>query len=310
VERRVELTRQIVPKVSAFCAAIAIEADTEALTAAATCFAIMYWADSLADRGDVAMTKAIQSLTAAVPEDSMPSQQMVMQARLAALQHLELLLPTLSRPDDTPHLIEHPCLAFLRHGAATRRLSQRYLQMDPDSFWSAHADEFAMHTITNIQTAGTVALMYALYRQFDPTLPSVATLLNDPQLAQLYSLIDAGQRVFDDAGDWEIDRGGSDWNGFHLNLFNQPDAAMLFAYLRLAGIVDVQLASNLVHEFQAQTPESRTAIVRFFAATIRKQVVGLPFEVQHKYARALILFKRIVESGYVNCLGDVALADS
>jgi hypothetical protein len=308
------ILREIAPKTIALCATVALEVEELAsLTAANLCFGLIYFADSMADRGDAPMAHAIELLieryaaagqleVAAARRAGLPQ---AVRDRLSALDALEPQLALLSRPEDLA-LARFPLANILRHGSQTRLLSQAYLAA-PGDFWERHGAPFVEHTITNITLAGITGLVYALYRKADASLPALARVFDEPALlAALDQQGNGALRIFDDVGDQQIDRGDTAWNGFHLNMFHEIPEAALDAFLLRAGVVEPQARAALRAAFQAR-PRDDAAIVGAFAELVRQSVAGLPAEIWRQHGLFMTLAKRFIESGYVNAIGDIAL---
>jgi hypothetical protein len=308
------IMREIAPKTIALCATVALEIEDPAtLTAANLCFGLIYFADSLADRGDVAMASAIQlvldgyttsgrlevapALRAGLPQ--------AVRDRLHALDALEPQLELLSRPDDRARA-RFPLANILIHGTQTRILSQAYLAA-PADFWARYGTRFVKHTVANITLAGITGLVYALYRKADEQLPSLESVFQEPLITEALNRQGNGAlRIFDDVGDQLIDRGDTAWNGFHLNMFHEVPEAMLEQFLRSAGVTDPQAMGALMQTFQAR-PRDDAAIVSAFAELARQSLTQLPDAIWQRHAVFLTLAKRFIESGYVNAMGDIAL---
>jgi hypothetical protein len=332
-----ELISQIAPKTVALCSAVAAEIDDiTRLTAATVCFGLIYWADGAMDRGDDAMAEAISFLgvehemqCSATHEECAPAprgQQHALQyaverlpavpaesvqIRLAALSQVEHYIACLSRPEDAPFLMQAAIVTTLRHGLATRALSHQYLHTAASDFWSTYADTYVFHTITNIQLTSITAVLYALYRHEYPELPTVSDVFDDPALqAVLVGPANAALRIFDDVGDQDIDLGETAWNRFHLNIFNHSDLRSIRAFLRFADITDESIVETAIAAFQSNSQEGDACIVRIFADLIRNRIAALPTQTWSRYDLFLVLTKRFIESGYVNVIGDIALAES
>jgi hypothetical protein len=310
--------------------------DTERLTAVALCLGLLTWGDTFIDRGDAAMETAVRLLLkehgssgspaaatwrfAIEPERSrahspgaanMPTTASpTAQARLSVLGEIVPRIAYLSRPEDAVVLINAPCLNFWAHSLALRRLSQRYLQDERDVFWESNASICAEHSILNAQSFGFAGVWYALYRHEYPDLPSLATVLREPRLMRfLNRLVNAAARVFDDAGDREVDAGSTQWSQPGLNLFNARDPRFIRAFFLFAGIADDRRIAQAVETLQVDSRERDAAIVRLFVDLLREGLKALPEEILRRYGLFITLTKRLIEMGYVNTVGDLALYD-
>lgn len=330
------LLRQIGPKTTAFCSAIAVEIeDVERLAAVSVVFGLLFLCDGLMDDGDLATVAAVHRfLEAHAPELTIPSANnaqrsassvlrceldaarapspdpTLVEARLRALTSMADLLPRLTYPDDARRLIESPVAGFLSHGSAMRQLSQLYLESETDAFWDAHADDLAAHAIGSIQTAGTVAVVYSLYRGERPELPAIDQVLSSAAVTHLCErLVDAAARIFDDVGDQDADRDPGSRGRFDLNIFNHPDRRLVASYMRFVGMEDEDVIARMLADFHLDSRAGDERIVGRFVDIVRGGMARLPAECWRDAGVFLMLCKRIIESGYVNTLGDAALAE-
>ncbi|WP_437629552.1 hypothetical protein [Sorangium sp. So ce854] len=328
--------RQTGPKTTAFCSAIAVEIeDIERLAAVSVVFGLLFLCDGLMDGGDLATVAAAHrfleahapDMTIRAANDAERSASLVLgceldaaraprpdpaivEARLQALTPMADLLPRLTYPDDARVLIGSPVAGFLSHGSAMRQLSQRYLEGEADAFWDAHADDLAAHAIGSIQTAGTVAVVYSLYRGARPELPTIEQVLSIPAVARLCErLVDAAARIFDDVGDQDADRDPGGRGRFDLNIFNHPDRRLVASYMRFVGIEDEDVVARTLADFQLDSRSGDERIVGRFVDIVRDGMARLPAECWRDAGVFLMLCKRIIESGYVNTLGDAALSE-
>jgi hypothetical protein len=118
----------------------------------------------------------------------------------------------------------------------------------------------------------------------------------------------AALRIFDDVGDQEIDAGATPWSQPHFNLFHHPDPALIRAFLRFAGVADERRIEQGIQAIQSSTRQGDAAIVQLFVELIRQRLAELPDASRREHSTFLILLKRFIESGYVNAVGDRALA--
>jgi hypothetical protein len=303
------LVRQIAVKVTGLCSIIAIESDDiERLTAAAICYGLLFWGDTLLDRDDEAMVIAAQRFVdqAAYDPGIVSS---VIRARLATLQQISVHLSALGSTEDASILFHEPILKFFKHQLATRELSRQYSQQLASDFWAEYASLFAKHSIINLQTFGDVGIIYAVYRQLDHSLPSLSHIANKPVIkVVLDHSVNAALRIFDDVGDQEADTGMSSWSQFHINIFNQSDPRFVRAFLQFAGITDTNQIERTIQAFHADSADGDAIIIRLFLDTLRSVMGSLPLDILDRYSTFLTLTKRFIESGYVNMLGDRKLA--
>ena len=332
---RTAFIREVTIRVTGLCSVIAMEIDDiERLTAAAVCYGLLSLGDTFMDRGDLAMEVAIRVLLEehaiapprldnSIPHlagstryrerevagESLPAVASApVQARLKALRQFDPQITFLSRAEDAPVLLVTPCLSFFKHSLALRQVSRR-LRSAGQGFWEEYADVYVEHSIRNIQVFGDVGLIYALYRQTHPELPSLTAILHDAHLMRLADhTANAALRIFDDVGDQELDAGATPWSQPHFNLFHHPAPALIRAFLRFADITDEQRIEQAITAIQSNTRDGDAAIVRLFVEQIRCGLADLPAASRQHYSTFLMLLKRFIESGYVNAIGDRALA--
>jgi hypothetical protein len=324
-----EIMRQIAPKSTAFCSAIAAGEirDVERLCAAAVSIALVYWADQGMDRGDEAMLAAVRSLNGngshstnghsangSSNNGSAKSLHPLAQSRLAAVQRIHEEVTRLSRPEDTPVLLDCVFHETLQHEARMRELSQLYLVQASPVFWDTYADEIARLSIINGAFIYVTSAIYSIYRLHQqpgyPLLPPLVEIFNQPALMTvLRGAGNAAIRVFDDLGDRHIDQGQyPEWGEFYLNIFNQPDTRLVRSFLRQAGMDDEHCRQSVLAAFRAGGRVSHTYITEVFKELVRDQLAQLPPPIWKRYRTFLTLSKRVIEAGYVNTLGDIALA--
>ena len=332
---RTSFIRETTLRVTGLCSVIAMEVhDIQRLTAAAICYGLLSLGDSFLDRGDAAMEVAIHLLleehaiapphldsSTAHPAGSARARareiastilpavtSTPVQARLNALRQFDAQIAYLSRPEDAPVLVLTPCLSFFKHSLALRQVSRR-LRYAGQGFWEEFADSYVEHSIRNIQVFGDVGLIYALYRQTHPALPSLSMIQRDADLMRVMNhSANAALRIFDDVGDQEIDAGATPWSQPHFNLFHHPAPALIRAFLRYADITDEQRIEQGIMAIQSNTREGDAAIVQLFVELIRRRLPELPEASRRRHATFLMLLKRFIESGYVNAVGDRASA--
>jgi len=310
-----EIVRQIAPKSVAFCSAIAAGEleDTERLAQAGLTIALVYWADHRMDRGDLAMEAAIlqragwRSLAAQAPI----ADAALVGTRMVGLAAIERNIRAFSRPDDAAILIDNVLHEVLCREVRVRELSRLFGQRGPDSFWEAYAHEVAEHSVLNVALVYVTAAIYAIYRRGDPSLPPLSQILADPAVMRFLNGPAAGMiRVLDDLGDREIDSGAEpEWGQFTLNIFNQPHPLWASALLQVSGVPGADAAESVVQALQAGDQASCAHVAQTFVDAVRAEFAGLPAAVYRANQLFLDIGKRVIEAGYVNAIGDVALAD-
>jgi hypothetical protein len=85
---------------------------------------------------------------------------------------------------------------------------------------------------------------------------------------------------------------------------------LLRAFFREAKILDTVQQESLLAAFQAKTPEADQLITETFLRHVRDHIAYLKVEwdLAPRYSVFLRLAQRVMEAGYVNYLGDIALA--
>jgi hypothetical protein len=310
-----EITRQVAPKTTAFCSAIPAGEvdDIPRLSAAAVAIATSYWADQSMDRGDDAMITAVYLLNhpERIPNLTKTLASLI-HARLGALRHIELNARRLARPEDVHHVVR--CIAHdvLFNQAQMRELSRRYvIEGGGLLFWATHARQVADLLVADAGLPSALTPIYAIYRQLRPELPTLDEVYSHPQINNALRVLNAGVRVFDDYGDRQIDEGRfADWGALNINVFNQTNPKLLRAFFREAKILDTVQQESLLAAFQAKTPEADQLITETFLRHVRDHIAYLKVEwdLAPRYSVFLRLAQRVMEAGYVNYLGDIALA--
>jgi hypothetical protein len=317
LEDREAFVRETRLRIIGLCSIIGVDfADTERLTAAAICYGLLHWGDALLDRGDTAMEAAIRlfleenvalspQLPVTVRTSSLSAvNSQAVQARLSALREIIPQITYLSRSEDAAVLLNTPCLNFFKHCLGDWQISQQYLQNGHEDFWKEYANAYVKHSILNFQVFGFTGLFYALYRQEDPKLPRLDSILNEPQLIYFLDRIaNAAGRIFDDAGDQASDSGVTQGKYFKLNLFNARDPRLLRALFRFAGITDENLVARAIDAYQRDSYEGDAAIIQLFVDLLREHMKVLPQELIRRHIRFIILTKRLIESAYIDGIG-------
>ncbi len=310
-----EIIRQLGPKSTAFCSAIAAGEidDIERLIAVGLSIALIYWADHSIDRGDAKMEAAVrlfaQPWLTKLPVVSADLPQAL--SRLSGLVVLEQVIRQLSRPEDAPLLLEHVACEVLWREARVLELSRQYKAGDAEAFWATYALEMGEHVVKNGALIYVTGAVYAIYRQHYPQLPSLAEVFSQTAMMDVITgPCNAAIRVFDDLGDRSIDDGHDPrWGSFCLNLFNQPDTDWLRAIFQLARLEDQNIVRAVLEAFQIGNKAGDAYIVSVFVDLVREQLAALPASVQTSYRVFLTLCMRVMEAGYVNTMGDIELSD-
>lgn len=261
------------------------------------------------------MLAAVRHINAELQKDPVqappPSEQVG--ARLAALRHIERLArKTNDHPDDLPYVVRAICRDVLANQAHVRDLSRQYLTSGGNpAFWDEYAEEAAQIMTSNSGLMSAVTVVYAVYRHYQPDIPSLAEIYQQPELAVLIGgPFNGAVRIFDDLGDRQIDTGQDpQWGIFNLNLFNQSNAKLLERFLRHTGIEDDSLHETLMAAFMRADSASRMYVAKAYIGLVRERFAGLSRSLLETYAIFLKLCKRTLEAGFVNSIGDILLCE-
>ena len=310
-----EIVRQIAPKSTAFCSAIAAYEinDVERLAQVGLSIALVYWIDHRMDRGDQAMEEAInlwQTHHSSLGKENQLPESIHVQTRLVGLYALERSIHTFSHPEDAEILIEHVMHEVLAREARVCQLSRFYQDQHPNIFWNENAEELAAHSIRNVALIYVAASIYTVHRHLNPMLPNLKYILANQKIMQLMNSSAAAMiRVLDDFGDRLIDSGAHpEWGQFTLNLFNQPNPIWISAFLHTAGFKDDQVRESLSQAFLRDDAISQKYIVDVFVDFARWEFSSLSESEYAANKLFLDIGKRVIEAGYVNALGDMELA--
>jgi hypothetical protein len=310
VAAREEIVAQITAKSVGFCGAIAVNDlhDTERLRAASVCIALVYWCDQTMDRGDTAMRAAVRLLTENTQHSTEVGANPLVQARVAALGYLVHEVGQLCRPEDALWVLRAILEDTLRSEARILQLTDEFLHRPNEQFWAERAEEVAYRSIHNGGFIAVVSMIYAIYRQRQPTLPALTEVLHDDVvMAPLRGPGNAAIRIFDDIGDRVIDSGSMPaWGRFTLNLCNQCESQVLNAFVHHAGFVEPRVAAEVVQAIQTGAYDQ---VITAFVALNRTAFSALPDGLQARHAIFLTLARRVIEAGYVNMHGDDWLAE-
>jgi hypothetical protein len=312
------LIREIAPKSVAFCSAIAAGEviDPDRLSSAALCISLVYWADQSMDRGDTAMLAAVrwlnqdyQGIEPAIPFEDLHH---LVQSRVKALQWMERSIRHLSRPEDAPFIIQWAIKEGVANEARLFEVSREYLLRGKTAFWQELTDDAAKASIEDVGVILVSCIIYAIYRQHNPELPSLPEIFNNPEVIEsLRGPCNAALRVFDDFGDIPIDDGQHPvWGDFCLNFFNQTAPIWIETFLKRAWIYDPETIQSVLRAVQSGTRNDQVYVVGVFVEWVKSVLAALPGPLQSRYQVFITLAKRVVEAGYVNVIGDIELADN
>lgn len=301
-----EIIRQIAPKSTAFCSAIAAGEleDGERLAQAGLTIALVYWADHRMDRGDLDMEAAILQRAGWTNAP-------IGDVHMVGLDAIERYIRAFSRRDDAAILIDNVLHEVLCREVRVRELSRLYQEHRSAEFWAEQAELIAEHTILDGALVYVTAAIYAIHRQHNPQLPSLEKILADPLVMRLMDGPAAAMiRVVDDLGDRLIDSGDRpEWGHFTLNIFNQPEPLWIEAFLKRADLAGPDTMQPLVRAFQSDDIESCEFIVQTFVDKVRAEFAALPAATYQANQLFLDIAKRVIEAGYVNAMGDIALSE-
>jgi len=309
---------QIAPKTVSFCPALTAGEldDMPRLQAVAVAIGLMYWADQTMDRGDEAMPYAIGMFGQARPTIPAKLRQKA-KAQATALQGIINKVQFFARPEDAAFVLDCFDRQVLLNEVSLDQLSTAYQKAtNKAAFLEVHAAKIAHYMIEDAGFPSVSSSLYAIYRQHDPDLPPLREIYNRPELANLLQLCNAVVRVADELGDWETDAGNHpEWGKFCVNLFNQACPALLRtffakAYIPSAMQAELEELFMLFRDNAKTRPVHGEQIMEIFFGHVAKCITDLPPTMQQRYACYITLCKRVLEIGYVNRIGDIALAEN
>ncbi|HSX17441.1 MAG TPA: hypothetical protein VLH86_05075 [Patescibacteria group bacterium] len=309
---------EIIPKTLAFCPALTIGEidDIPRLSAVSTAVCVMYWGDQTMDRGDTTMAEAIALLGKKKPG----TVSKLAQARFQGLQHIQAKIEELAKPEDTALVTDCFYGQVLHNEEVMHQLSLAYLKTGKDqAFLQEHSTQLAEISTVSAGFPSISSSLYAIYRQHDASLLPLSAIYGNTAMTNLLQTCNVVVRLWDELGDWEMDSGYDPSKGqFVINPFNQYDPAIVQRFCELAFIIKptevaaLQQAFSEFHTSDATRHQHgayildalRTHIRQYMAATI----ADLPPADYKAFERYIILCKRVLEIGYVNRIGDIALA--
>lgn len=282
--------------------------DTARLGKLAVLIALTGWGNQSIDRGDEAMPLAVLRLCGqdtTVPDVLAGT----VAARLAGLKGIETKIHGIALPEDKPLLLRASRDELMLHEVLAHRLSLDYFRSaDKNAFLETNAARGARILTVTGALPSAITPLYAIYRQQDARLPSLAEIYAQPNIIEFLQVANTFIRVLDDLGDRDIDNDSAgSWSAPSLNLFNQAHPALIREFLRQAHIADAADVQMLQAAFAAH-PQNTDAVKDFFVQHIRTYTKHLPMPIATKYAKYIQLCKRALEAGYINQVGDIALA--
>jgi len=310
------IVAQITPKTISFCPALtAGELDDQPrLLAVSLAIGLMYWGDQTMDRGDESMPLAIRQLGGERP--NIPGELAAAVAQQhAALQGIAEQISRLASMQDAALVLDCFDRQVLMNEVRLDDLSRQYLETPDDrqsDFLTTHAKNIAEYMIIDAGFPSVSSSLYAIYRQHNPDLPPLVEIYASDEMTRLLRICNAVVRVADELGDWEMDSGAHpEWGSFCINLFNQAHPTLLDAFFAMADVPAEQhaplKASFAAFQDDTLRKNAGEAIMRIFFDHARTAIRELSPEVQDSYAQYITLCKRVLEIGYVNRVGDIAL---
>jgi len=307
---------QIMPKTISFCPALTAGElnDQPRLLEVSLAIGLMYWADQTMDRGDMAMAYAVQQLGGeqpVIPRNLIDSVKLKRQALDSIAQHVRQF----ALPEDQALVLDCFDQQVLVNEARLDDLSRRFARLssqDQDALLDDQAAIIANYMIVDAGFPSVSSSLYAIYRQHDTALPQLGDVYVTPELVRLLRICNAVVRVADELGDWQMDSGiHPEWGTFCINLFNQARPALLAAFFESASVParDHAHLQQLFVDFQIEAKRARSSeqIMQYFFDHAKRAIQQLPAEIQRRYICYITLCKRVLEIGYVNQVGDMAL---
>lgn len=299
------VTAQIMPKTVSFCPALAAGElhRTEHLSAFAVAIGLMFWADQTMDRGDAAMPYAIElcaGQTPNIPKD----QRKKAQAQAKVLHGIQQKITFYALPEDQSFVFDCFLAQVLVNEVWVHRKSQEYLQAsDKELFLNTHGLELANRITIDAGFPSVSSSLHALYRHDNPRLPSLAKVYANQAMRELLQVCNVVVRLIDELGDHETDAGlHPDWGVFSINPFNQSNPVFVRELLRLGKIDNPKLMRAIL---QFSTNKTTTNfILTALLDHVTSYVSNLPAGQFDHYIRCC---KRVLEIGYVNRAGDIAM---
>jgi hypothetical protein len=314
------VNREILPKTIAFGPALTIGEidDTSRLGALSVAVGLMYWGDQTMDRGNADMFEAIKLLA----PDKAPSRAEApfgIQNIVSALGRITEKVTYLARPEDAkPWVLDCFYGQVLLNEARMRQLSLDYKQAeDPAAFLAAYADDIATRLTISAGFPSISSSLYAIYRQHDPLLPPLAAVYGDPVMQKMLQTCNATVRLWDELGDWRMDKGDDPTKGvFTINLFNEYSPIIIDKFCSLTDITDtgrrtiLQESFAAFHENDVSRQQHGERIENVMLDHIRQYIQELPPKTQRFFDQYITIAKRVLEIGYINRVGDIALTDT
>jgi hypothetical protein len=311
--------KEILDKTLAFVPALTLHMDIDdvaRLQAVTTAVGLMYWGDQTMDRGDTHMPLAIRRLPKPSPTDNSP-----VGRRARSLSRIEDKVAELARPEDAPLVLPTFYDQVLLHEVRANELSQAYEALAPadqPAFLTEHAREFAEITTISAGLPSVACSIYAIRRQHDPSLPSLPDVYADSRMTDMLQVSNVIVRLWDDYGDCAMDAGDTDKGVFAINPFNQYHPAMVERFCELAHIDNPAIRASMQAAFKGfhDDPAAREVRGAYILATLRNHIRGymerLEASLRGGPDEGLLTFvntvKPVVEIGYVNTLGDIAMS--
>jgi hypothetical protein len=195
-----------------------------------------------------------------------------------------------------------------------RHLSDNYLgAANRQHFLAGHAHEIADTITINAGFPSVSSSLYAIYRQHR-ALPPLTEVHGDPVMKNVIQACNATVRLWDELGDWQMDRGDDPRTGiFTINPLNEYHPEIVAKLCSLANIGDEKQISSLqesfasFHDSKAARSRHTQRITSILRTHARQFIQELPLDIWENFGQYLTLCKRVLEIGYINRIGDIAL---
>jgi len=305
--------------------------DLQPLIDLSVAVGLMYAADQTIDRGDRLMVEAVESFGAPpVSSDQSTSLDQWdaatgerIHARSTMLHRISEKTESLALPEDAPFVKACFIDQVLKNEAVMYRWSRAYESgnaTEQQIFLTEHARALANTTTINAGFPSISSSLYAIYRRYNPSLSPLSEVYKSKDMTDLLQVCNVIVRIWDELGDWEMDSGSTPHKGiFVLNPLNQYHNSTVERYCELANITDAGHINALhkafagFHHSEAERGEHTTLILEMLRSHIRNYMTKFKTEkrqVWNKFEQYIVLCKRVMEIGYVNRIGDIALANT
>jgi hypothetical protein len=322
--------REVMNKVLAFYAALGLtdrrikgSAHLRRLAAGATGTAIMYIDDQSMDRGDAEAQEATRLLGITQPHELTGTDKTTqkIRARLGMLGHIAEKVDEFARLEDAPYVLDCFNNQVLHNEVRTQDLSRAYLESGRNpAFIAGHARELAEIATTSAGFPCVSRGVYATYRGHDESLGApLAEIQAHPVMQEAEQVWNTVVRIWDELGDWEMDSGKFPKKGiFVINPFNQYDPAFVQRFCELALLKNEEQVAGIQQAFAEfhTSDAARQTHGAYILETLRTHVRDytnalqdkLTPQLRERFGLYIDISKRVLEIGYVNKIGDIALS--